>query len=57
MKPLYIPIDAEKAYEFGHRTPFHIGIADLFDLKELLADVPTVDAVPVARCRDCKHYD
>ena len=38
-------IDAEKVYEMGHRTPFHIGIADLCDLKELLADVPTVDAV------------
>ena len=50
-------IDAEKVYEFGHRTPFHIGIADLCDLLELLADVPTVDAVPVVRCRDCSHCD
>ena len=49
-------IDAEKVYELGHRTPFHIGIADLCDLKELLADVPTVDAVPAVRCRDCKHW-
>ena len=48
-------IDAEKAYELGHRTAFHIGIADLCDLKELLADVPTVDAVEVVRCRDCKR--
>ena len=47
-------IDAEKVYEMGHRTPFHIGIADLCDLKELLADVPTVDAVEVVRCKDCK---
>ena len=50
-------IDAEKAYELGHRTPFHIGIADLCDLKELLADVPNVDAVPVVRCLECKHCD
>ena len=28
-------VDAEKVYELGHRTPFHIGIADLCDLKEL----------------------
>ena len=48
-------IEAEKVYELGHRTPFHVGIADLCDLKELLADVPTVDAVEVVRCRDCKH--
>ena len=23
--------------------------------KEVLDDVPTVDAVPVVRCKDCKH--
>ena len=40
-------IDANAVYEMGHRTPFHIGIADLCDLKELLTDVPTVDAVEV----------
>ena len=49
-------IEAEKVYELGHRTPFHIGIADLCDLKELLADVPTVDAVEVVRCKHCKHW-
>ena len=47
-------IDAERVYEMGHRTPFHIGIADLCDLKELLADVPTVDAMEVVRCKDCR---
>ena len=26
------------------------------DAKQI-ADAPTVDAVPVVRCRDCKHYD
>lgn len=49
-------VDAEKVYELGHRTPFHIGIADLCDLKELLADVPTVDAEEVVRCRDCEIH-
>ena len=24
--------------------------------KEMVADAPTVDAVPVVRCKDCKHY-
>ena len=42
---------ANTVYEMGHRTPFHIGIADLCDLKELPADVPTVDAVPVVHGR------
>ena len=23
--------------------------------RKLMADAPTVDAVPVVRCRDCKH--
>jgi hypothetical protein len=44
-------IDANAVYEMGHRTPFHIGIADLCDLKELLEDVPTVDAVEVVHGR------
>lgn len=26
-------------------------------LKETLKNAPTVDAVPVVRCKDCKHYD
>lgn len=24
--------------------------------KKMVADAPTVDAVPVVRCKDCKHY-
>ena len=26
------------------------------DLRMALANAPTVDAVPVVRCKDCKHY-
>lgn len=25
-------------------------------IQRLIADTPTVDAVPVVRCRDCKHF-
>lgn len=25
-------------------------------IQKLIADTPTVDAVPVVRCKDCKHY-
>ena len=25
------------------------------NIRELLRDIPTVDAVPVVRCRECKH--
>ena len=27
------------------------------DLNLLVASMPTVDAVEVVRCKDCKHYD
>ena len=26
-------------------------------IQMLISDTPTVDAVPVVRCRDCKYYD
>lgn len=26
-------------------------------IRELLRDIPTVDAVPVVRCRECNHCD
>ena len=26
------------------------------DFADMISNVPTVDAVPVVRCRDCKHY-
>lgn len=26
-------------------------------IQRIIADTPTVDAVPVVRCKDCKHYD
>lgn len=26
-------------------------------IQRIIADTPTVDAVPVVRCRDCKYYD
>ena len=30
---------------------------DSESMKLLLAQAPTVDAVPVVRCKDCKHWD
>ena len=32
---------------------FNIPIGDMVDV---LGDVPTIEAVPVIRCKDCKHY-
>lgn len=34
------------------------GATDAFDaFDDALQDTPTVDAVAVTRCKDCKHYD
>ena len=53
-------IDANEAYEIARTSGLHDDfgrcMADLTSLRELLEDVPTVDAVEVVRCRDCKHY-
>jgi hypothetical protein len=53
-------IDANEAYEIARTSGLHDDfgrcMADLTSLKELLEDVPTVDAVEVVRCKDCKHY-
>ena len=27
------------------------------NIRELLQDIPVIDAVPVVRCRECKHCD
>ena len=49
-------IDAEKVYEvltdyYHHRTEIQHEA-----LKEAISKVPTVDAVEVVRCKDCKWY-
>ena len=50
-------IDAEKVYEvltdyYHHRTEIQHEA-----LKEAISKVPTVDAVEVVRCKDCKWYE
>ena len=31
-------------------------LGDVQTVRDILSDAPTIDAVPVVRCRDCKHY-
>ena len=40
----------EGAYVLGH------SVVRLFNLDLLIDNTPTVDAVPVVRCKDCKHW-
>ena len=53
-------IDANKLIDFidvGHlRQPGELCWSEL-DVANLLLNAPTVDAVPVVRCRECKHCD
>ena len=35
---------------------FRCQLGGLVDVVEFLNDMPTVDAVPIVRCKDCKHY-
>jgi hypothetical protein len=30
---------------------------DMFTIMDVLDELPTIDAIPVVRCKDCKHYD
>ena len=52
------PIDADRALEIvrdhgiAHPAAYHLtNYATL-----ILREAPTVDAMPVVRCRDCKYY-
>ena len=35
---------------------FRCQLGGLVDVVEFLDDAPTVDAVPVVRCKDCRHW-
>ena len=52
-------VDANKLIDFidvGHlRHPGELCYSEV-DVANILLHAPTVDAVPVVRCRDCKHH-
>lgn len=43
------------------QSEYHGAISDsemkVYEVLQRLVAAPTVDAVPVVRCRDCTHYD
>ena len=53
-------IDADALLDFldvGHlRPPTEICFSEVM-MKNIIELMPTVDAVPVVRCKDCKHYN
>lgn len=52
-------IDAEElARLFNGQIEQGVGVIDAFDaFYDALQDTPTVDAVEVVRCRDCRSYN
>lgn len=50
-------IELDAAVSALDGLPMDYGRWDVDDVLHALASVPTVDAVPVVRCRDCEHKD
>ena len=43
--------------EYIQETLYRRGFKTRQDIEEWLNSAPTIDAVPVVRCKDCKHYE
>lgn len=51
-------IDADALKEWSEIVPLTFdGGIDINEFDKKLKSMPTVDAVPVIRCKDCKHYN
>jgi hypothetical protein len=48
-------IDADKLLGLMSDLMFKEGFRET--MKTIIKNTPTVDAVPVVRCKDCKHYN
>lgn len=54
-----IPLTIVERYSFGTQSPNRHGQAmrgGIRKILRLIEQAPTIDAVPVVRCRDCKHW-
>ena len=50
-------IDADSAkLSVSDYKIFHCQLGGLMDVEEFIDDQPTIDAVPVVRCRECKYW-
>lgn len=51
-------IDAEELlerYKWYEEMPANTNPWDFVGIENVIGEVPTIDAVPVVRCKDCKH--
>lgn len=49
-------IDADELKKSAYRESGAASIADMVVTVHDIDDAPTIEAVPVIRCKDCKHY-
>ena len=52
-----IDVDEARRRIIAFATGLHSEVLPVDTLMVLLMQVPTVDSVPVVRCRECKHCD
>ena len=53
-------IDADalaKFIDYGHLNNPDEKLYSENDIREMIDMMPTIDAVPVIRCKDCKHFN
>lgn len=50
------PIDAESLKHIVNGSKYY-GTQEQRDFCDMITEAPTIDAVPVVRCKDCKWYD
>lgn len=52
-------IDADRLlnHAIAFFTGCHTSILQFSYVSDIIINAPTVDAVPVVRCRDCEHYN
>lgn len=50
-------IDADRLHDCIMDNDIHSGIMSLKNVYEFIDEQPTIDAVPVVRCKDCKFYE
>ena len=52
-------IDADQAASIENLDQYSdlaAALGDVQTVRDILSDAPTISAVPVVRCRECKHY-
>ncbi len=52
-------IDADQAASIENLDQYSdlaAALGDVQTVRDILSDAPTIDAVPVVRCRECAHY-